>query len=87
MTTWKLKVLGCDNDAGEFERGGDICYPHKSMIQCSLLDLAERVSEVVGVRFGIADNVSTTMLREGLYIVSMTDGDMGQSIAVVAQAQ
>lgn len=84
MTIWKLKILGCDNDAGVFERGGDL---DQTVIRCESFDLAERIAEIAGVRYGIADNVTTTIVRKGLRLVSMVDGDMGEALIVAAEEQ
>lgn len=87
METWKVKTLGCDNDAGRFELGG--CF--MSMIEGSnlvrganVLDIDSAVETEIKDIYDVG-NIVVAQPRDGLRVYSMTAD--GVAIVLVAERQ
>ncbi len=70
---FRLKILGIDNDAGRFERGGE--FTDVTEASCDVFTLARHIGELMGFQFHSLQNVHRTEVRQGLFIVTfVVDG-------------
>lgn len=86
-TRYHVQVLGCDNDAGRFERGGDFTGTHSQVN----VERPDELARAIVRNEGYTSPTSSHRIeaRDGLHVVSVTvhDAQTGRAETVVFSAQ